>query len=370
MEMESQFTVVPLPTSLSSTIIAKYRAVRLLALKISPQFWSSYETEEQLTEDQWREKLGRNNVKVLICIRSSSVSTDAEPGAGVEVKEEAKEGKEEGTSFSPSDRGRSKHHDEDASLNRSDPIPAAQENVSLLLEQHEFVGTISIQGPMPSAQYDLLMVRSDDFAMKRDEAPAALETKWQLGSLFTDPAHRENGIAVLLGMAAYGFARDETLKMLSAINNDQVGIVGGGHGDGFEDLRMPATTSEALGSGDLESSTRLRKGAGTGRRGGEPKRHAIVAIRAMVQPGPIAERLVAGYKRASGLREMARKCNLKEVFESAGDGDLVPQGWEKMPKWATSNIIVMEDRMVTEGEAVGGRMKGGGVLGERLRSRL
>jgi ribosomal protein S18 acetylase RimI-like enzyme len=131
------------------TLAAKYRELRLEALQQSPtSFSSTYEIEEQFSDDVWTSRLLTANKETFICAALSG-------GGG-------------GTTAAP--------------------------------EDCEWAGQVTMLGP----------VLSDVFALPTEAGEPAIgddatEEKWQMLSLFTLPSHRGKGLGKKLCQEAFRF---------------------------------------------------------------------------------------------------------------------------------------------------------------------
>lgn len=327
---QEKYRILPLPQNPDTPgfeiIVAKYRALRLLALKTSYQFWSDYEIERQFTDKQWIAKLTREDARVFVCVKMPDKSLTTEL-----IKSSTSTPSALPLATWPSTPTEQKVGDE----GREKGVETEQ----LLLSQ-EFAGTLTIIGPIPGEEYEILMARKEEKREAR-ECGGDLETRWQIGNLFTHPSHRRQGIALMLGAAAYEYARNSTVQLLR-------------HPVPEPDLGFCVVES---GQKDMDQ-IRFGKVAP-----GKQNVRALVRVRCMVKQTPTSGKLIALYKSCQGMKELERRCTLKEVFEAVGDGGLVPMGWEGMDKWNTRDLTVLEDVVVIgEGPKVDDRAKEGRLL--------
>lgn len=156
--MESNWEVLVIDPSTPldrHTLAAKYRDLRLTALQLSPEsFSSNLEEESKFSLDTWVSHLFHPHKKTILCIDKTSPSSSS---ADTE------------SSAAPSE-----------------------------VTQGKWVAQVTIHGPIPAENYRL-PAGSGQPAILDDSQ----EERWQLLGMYTLPSHRGKGLAKLLCNAVF-----------------------------------------------------------------------------------------------------------------------------------------------------------------------
>ncbi|KAL9622577.1 MAG: hypothetical protein Q9160_003074 [Pyrenula sp. 1 TL-2023] len=156
------YQVHHLPHPCPSFLAGQFVSLRLRAHSLSPtSFASTFAQESSRPASQWTQLLSRPHFHVFILVRHPSVSPSSNPS----------EATAENEPFSPS--------------------------------QGEWLGHLSLLGPLPKSTFDVPDAQAPDPSL-----PDAIESKWHLTALWTDPRHRGRGLASQLIQAALRFAAD------------------------------------------------------------------------------------------------------------------------------------------------------------------